>query len=62
VIKDLTLEITEGEFISIIGPSGSGKSTVLNMLGCLDKPTSGDIIIDDINIIEMDRTQLEHCR
>ncbi len=62
VIKDLSLEIGEGEFISIIGPSGSGKSTVLNMLGCLDKPTSGEITIDDIKIDEMDRAQLAHFR
>ncbi len=39
VIKDLSVKIDDGEFVSIIGPSGSGKSTVLNMLGCLDKPT-----------------------
>ena len=40
VIKDFSLEINEGEFVSHVGPSGSGKSTVLNMLGCLDTPTS----------------------
>jgi len=62
VIKDLSLKIEEGEFISIIGPSGSGKSTVLNMLGCLDKPTSGKIMIDDTEIDEMNRTQLAHFR
>ncbi len=62
VIKDLSLEIGEGEFISIIGPSGSGKSTVLNMLGCLDKPTSGNITIDETQIDEMDRTQLAYFR
>ncbi len=62
VIKDLSLIIEEGEFISIIGPSGSGKSTVLNMLGCLDKPTSGEIIIDNTAINEMDRTELAHFR
>ncbi len=62
VIKDFSVIIKEGEFISIIGPSGSGKSTVLNMLGCLDKPTSGEIIIDKTAINEMDRTALAHFR
>ncbi len=62
VIKDLSLKIEDGEFVSIIGPSGSGKSTVLNMLGCLDKPTSGEITIDDTKIDEMNRTQLAHFR
>lgn len=62
VIKDLSVEISEGEFISIIGPSGSGKSTVLNMLGCLDKPTSGEITIDGTEIVDMNRTDLAHFR
>lgn len=62
VIKDLSLEILEGEFISLVGPSGSGKSTVLNMLGCLDKPTSGEITIDQTLINKMDRTELARFR
>lgn len=62
VIKNLSLDIQDGEFISIIGPSGSGKSTVLNMLGCLDKPTSGSIMIDDTQIAKMNRTELAHFR
>ena len=57
VIKDFSLEIKEGEFISLVGPSGSGKSTVLNLLGCLDTPTSGEIIIDGTSISPMSRTQ-----
>ncbi len=62
VIKNLSLEIGKGEFISIIGPSGSGKSTVLNMLGCLDTPTSGEIIIDDVVISNMNKHQLAKFR
>ena len=62
VIKDFSLEINEGEFVSLVGPSGSGKSTVLNMLGCLDTPTSGEIIIDDVSTKEMSRTQRANFR
>ena len=46
VIKELDLTIDDGEFIAIVGPSGSGKSTLLNLIGCLDRPDSGDVIID----------------
>ena len=62
VIKDFSLEINEGEFISLVGPSGSGKSTVLNMLGCLDTPTAGEIIIDGTSITPMSRTQRAEFR
>jgi len=62
VIKDLSLEISEGEFISLVGPSGSGKSTVLNMLGCLDTPTKGDITINGSPITGMNRTKMAHFR
>jgi len=62
VIKDFSLEINEGEFVSLVGPSGSGKSTVLNMLGCLDTPTSGEIIIDGTSIKAMSRTQRANFR
>jgi len=62
VIKDFSLEIDEGEFVSLVGPSGSGKSTVLNMLGCLDTPTSGEIIIGGVSTKDMSRTQRAHFR
>lgn len=62
VIKDLSLNIDDGEFISLIGPSGSGKSTVLNMLGCLDTPTSGEIIINNQSTKNMTKTQLANFR
>lgn len=62
VIKDLNLQINHGEFVAIVGPSGSGKSTVLNLLGCLDKPTSGKIIIDETDVTELDTTSLANFR
>lgn len=62
VIKDLNLNIDYGEFVAIVGPSGSGKSTVLNMLGCLDKPSSGRVVVDDTDITELDRTALAQFR
>jgi len=62
VIKDLNLSIDYGEFIAIVGPSGSGKSTVLNIIGCLDKPTSGKVIIDGTDITLLDTTELANFR
>jgi len=62
VINDLSISINEGEFISFVGPSGSGKSTVLNMLGCLDTPTSGNITINNQSITNLNKTQLAYFR
>ena len=62
VIKDLNLSIGSGEFIAIIGPSGSGKSTVLNLLGGLDIPSSGEVNVDSENITNLDTTELAHFR
>ncbi len=62
VINDLSISINEGEFISFVGPSGSGKSTVLNMLGCLDTPTSGNITINNQSITNLNKTQLANFR
>lgn len=49
-LNGIDLDINQGDFISIIGPSGSGKSTLLHMLGALDKPSSGEIIVDGVNL------------
>ena len=62
VIKDLNLEIEHGEFVAIVGPSGSGKSTVLNLLGCLDKPSDGEIMIDGVDVTKLDTTALANFR
>ena len=57
-LDNVSIEINEGEFVAIIGTSGSGKSTLLNMLGGLDKPTSGETIIGDKNISKMKDEEL----
>lgn len=52
-VNHLNLEIKQGEFVAVMGPSGSGKTTLLNLLGGLDKPTSGKIFIDNQNILQL---------
>jgi len=61
-LKDINLTIREGEFVTIMGPSGSGKSTLLNILGCLDRPSSGDYILDGISVKDMSKNDLAHIR
>ena len=61
-LTGLNLKVYKGEFISIMGPSGSGKSTLLNLLGALDKPTSGQILIDGVNISFLDEDELANLR
>lgn len=62
VLKDINFEIKSGEFVSIMGPSGSGKSTLMNILGCLDKPTSGEYILDSYDISAKDDIELAKIR
>ncbi len=61
-IKDISLEIRQNEFISLIGPSGSGKSTLMNIIGCLDTPTSGEYFFEGESVSRMNHNQLAEIR
>ena len=62
ILKDIDLSIKRGEYLSVLGPSGSGKSTLMNIIGCLDTPTSGSYILDGAVIEEMSEMELAHIR
>lgn len=57
VLRGIDLTIQEGEFLSVLGPSGSGKSTLMNIIGCLDTPTSGEYLLDGISVRTMSKPQ-----
>jgi putative ABC transport system ATP-binding protein len=61
-LRGLTVQINQGEVVSIMGPSGSGKSTLMNMLGCLDRPTSGEYYLDGEAVADMTDDQLADIR
>jgi putative ABC transport system ATP-binding protein len=61
-LSEVTLEIERGEFVSLMGASGSGKSTLLNLIASIDRPDSGRIVVDDVEITSMSRTQLANWR
>ena len=61
-LRGITLTIREGEYVSIMGPSGSGKSTLFNMVGGLDKPSSGSVYIDEVDVAELDAYELAWLR
>lgn len=61
-LADVSLQVQRGEFVAIVGPSGSGKSTMMNLIGCLDRPTSGDVVIAGKNVRDLNDGELTELR
>ena len=61
-LKGVSFSVEDGEFVTIMGASGSGKTTMLNILGCLDKPTSGSYLLDNVDIKKLSRNELAQLR
>jgi len=62
VLKDVNLTVERGEYLAIMGPSGSGKSTFMNILGCLDKPTAGEYLLDGYQVAQLENNALAQLR
>lgn len=62
ILHGISMDVRRGQFVSIVGPSGSGKSTLMNVIGVLDKPTSGSYYLDGINVEEADEDELSDIR
>jgi ABC-type lipoprotein export system ATPase subunit len=62
VLHDVTLELAQGDYVALVGPSGSGKSTLLNIIGCLDRPTSGEYLLDGRNVGSAGRDERAEVR
>lgn len=62
IIKDISFTVQEGDFVSVVGVSGSGKSTLMNMIGVLDRPTSGEYVLDGISISKMSDNDMSDVR
>src|SRR5215212_5586462 len=61
-LRDVTFKVKKGEFLAIVGPSGSGKSTLLNMIGALDRPTSGRVFINGVDIFSLSNSEIATIR
>jgi putative ABC transport system ATP-binding protein len=61
-VRGVNLEIEKGEFVAVMGSSGSGKSTLMNLLGCLDQPTGGTYVLDDVAVARLNRKELARLR
>ena len=62
VLKDISLDVEEGEYLAIMGPSGSGKTTLMNIIGCLDRPTSGEFYLDGQDVLQYKDKEMSDVR